>query len=77
MTQNDYIKVAQNFAGYANKRVEFEKLDLHSEGLKNKYIKKSARLIGVGVMGNAEHFILADLGRRMAVHYSKVKMPKI
>ena len=76
MTQNDYIKVAQNFAGYANKRVEFEKLDLYSEGL-NKYIKSSARLIGVGVMGNAEHFILADLGHRMAVHYSKVKMPKI
>ena len=72
MTEKQYIQVAQDFAKYANKTVKYKRMDLY----RNVYKIDTARLEGVGVLGNNGNFILACDGHAMAIHYKHVYFPK-
>ena len=77
MTREQFIEMAENFYKYANQQVEYKSLNLHASAKnQRKYNTKTATLVGVGVLGNAEHIILqAEFGGRIAIHYTNIKMP--
>lgn len=77
MTREQYYEMAENFCKYCNKDVEYKSMNLHPQtNNTKKYNTGVATLIGVGIWGNAEHFILSRCGQRMAIHYSKIVFPK-
>lgn len=79
MTKNEYYEMAENFAMYANTEVSYKSLNLHYNSERRgdkKFNVKRATLMGVGILGNAECFILADFGRRIAIHYSNISFPR-
>lgn len=77
MTREQYYEMAENFCKYGNKEVEYKSLNLHpTQSNPGKYNTKTATLIGVGILGNAEHFILmGNYGGRIAIHYRNIKFP--
>ena len=77
MTREQYYEMAENFCKYGNNEVEYKTLNLHpTKSNPNKYNHKTATLVGVGILGNAEHLILqGEFGGRMAIHYSNIKFP--
>ena len=79
MTREQYYEMAENFAKYGNNEVEYKVLNLHpTKSNSKKYNIRKATLIGVGILGNAEHFILqGDYTGRMAIHYRNITWPTI
>ena len=72
MTQNQFEEVAQEFAHYAGKEVEFVQYIPSAD----KNVKSKGFLKGVGVGVNNETFIIAQCGHGNAIHYSRVKICK-
>lgn len=77
MTREQYYEMAENFAKYGNNEVEYKVLNLHpTKSNSKKYNPKKGTLIGVGILGNAEHFIIEDdFGGRVAIHYRNITWP--
>ena len=81
MTREQYYEMAENFAKYANLEVQYKAMNIYydrgyGELSKHKYNHKNGTLRGVGILGNAEHFILQmQYGGLTAVHYRYIKFP--
>ena len=69
MRQERYQKIAENFAEYANRKVEYERFWPSI----NKYIKSTGFLVGIGVGCNQGMFIIASCGTREAIEFERVK----
>lgn len=73
MTRNQYYKLAEDFARYANKEVEFT---FFSASTTSKGEQLRGILKGIGMGANDENIIIAHMGYRYAVHYDYVKFPR-
>lgn len=82
MTREQYIEMAEHFARFANKEVTYKSMNIYygygyGEVSKHKFNTKTAILVGVGILGNTEHFILQQrIGGHIAIHYRYITFPK-
>lgn len=68
MTKQQYIEMAQDISRFAGMIVTFR--------VPGRKMEDHARLMGVGVYGNKENFILQRAyGGRFVVHYHYIKWP--
>ena len=81
MTREQYYEMAQNFAEFAGKKVPYKSLNHYyyfgyGEISKHKYNHYQGILVGVGVGGNSEHFILQRDYGRVCIHYTNITWPR-
>ena len=73
--------MAENFAKFAGMYVPYKYSNIYynrgyGDQSKYKFNHGTATLVGVGVSGNTEHFILQkDYGGRIAIHYRYITWP--
>lgn len=81
MTRDQYIEMAEHFARYANTEVTYKSMNTYygygyGKISERKYNIKTAVLVGVGILGNTEHFILQQsVGGHIAIHYRDITFP--
>ena len=81
MTKNQYVEMAQNFAKFAGMYVPYKSMNIyHGRGYgelsKYKYNYYQGTLVGVGVEGNAEHFLIHREGWGIVcIHYRYITWP--
>lgn len=74
MTQNQFNKLHEIFALYADKWTTYRTTRPFSNGKK---VEGTAMFIGVGVGVNEGRVILSSCGHRMAIPFTDVKLPKL
>lgn len=83
MTRDQYREMAQDFSKFAGMNVPYKSFNTYYEkgskvGYKRyKYNYKQGILRGVGIEGNAEHFIIQQVpyGGLSAIHYQNIIWP--
>ena len=73
MTQNQFHRLAENFADFAGKQVEY----LAYWPSANKYIKTSGYLRGIGMGPNSQRILITYGGYTSAIHFGQVYFPKL
>lgn len=72
MTRNQFHKLSEEFANYANCKVSFKQYIPSAD----KYIQSNGALRGIGQDANAESIIIASCGYIKAIYYAYVEFPK-
>jgi len=72
MTENQYRKLAENFAKYADVSVHYQRFIPSM----NRKVETTGLLKGIGVGCNAGTIILANLGYVYAIPFADVNFPK-